>query len=200
VREQLPWYDMVSSLVSTVCRHYLPEDGTIYDIGSSTGNMAVVLEDAIKDRNVSYIGIDNSEQMIRNVRASVGSFVCANAQDYKYKPFDVGICFLILMFIPVKERMKLLNDLYYSLNEGGAIVVVDKFEDEGGNLSQAVYRDLLIQKIRNGASPEEVLKKEYALSGIQRPLHKGFFDGFPSKMIFKFGCFEAWVIEKPINS
>ena len=33
VREQLPWYEIATGLVAHIVRHYLPENGLMYDIG-----------------------------------------------------------------------------------------------------------------------------------------------------------------------
>ena len=35
VREQLPWYDLVTGAVAHIARHYIPKDGLVYDIGAS---------------------------------------------------------------------------------------------------------------------------------------------------------------------
>ena len=39
VREQLPWYDLVTDGLRQLARHYIPQNGLVYDIGASTGNM-----------------------------------------------------------------------------------------------------------------------------------------------------------------
>ena len=64
VREQLPWYDLASESVVHFVRHYLPDNGLVYDIGASTGNFYKRLYDLINDREATYVAIDNSEEMI----------------------------------------------------------------------------------------------------------------------------------------
>ena len=39
VREQLPFYDLVTNAISHIARHYVPENGLVYDVGASTGNI-----------------------------------------------------------------------------------------------------------------------------------------------------------------
>jgi tRNA (cmo5U34)-methyltransferase len=34
VREQLPWYELATGAAAHVARHYLPERGTVYDLGA----------------------------------------------------------------------------------------------------------------------------------------------------------------------
>jgi len=35
VREQLPWYDLATSAVEHIGRHYIPEGGTVYGSGGN---------------------------------------------------------------------------------------------------------------------------------------------------------------------
>ena len=39
VREQLPWYDMVTDAVIYIIRNYLAQNKVVVDIGASTGNL-----------------------------------------------------------------------------------------------------------------------------------------------------------------
>ena len=57
VREQLPWYDMVSSAIAQIANHYIPEQGTVYDVGASTGNVERTLKSILIERNVDFIPI-----------------------------------------------------------------------------------------------------------------------------------------------
>jgi hypothetical protein len=39
VREQLPWYELATAIATHFGRHYMPENGLMYDLGASTGNI-----------------------------------------------------------------------------------------------------------------------------------------------------------------
>ena len=56
----------------------------------------------------------------------------ADVARYPYQAVDVAICFLVLMFLPVPERRRLLATLRGKVKPGGAIIVVDKEESPGG--------------------------------------------------------------------
>ena len=58
----------------------------------------------------------------------------SKAEDFNYEPFDPAICFLTLMFISLEEREALLYELDSKRRLGDGIIVVDKFEPEGGHL------------------------------------------------------------------
>jgi len=39
VKEQLPWYDLITKVIVCIARHYIESNGLVYDIGCSTGNI-----------------------------------------------------------------------------------------------------------------------------------------------------------------
>jgi tRNA (cmo5U34)-methyltransferase len=48
-------------------------------------------------------------------------------------------------------------------------------------------------KLRNGASPDQIITKELSLSGVQRPMT---ISELPdAKEFFRFGEFVGWIIE-----
>ena len=97
VREQLPWYDLVTDGLRQLARHYIPQNGLVYDIGASTGNMGRALNETLKERNARLVALEESEEMCELYDAP-GELVKIDAMDYKFQPFDLGICFLVLMF------------------------------------------------------------------------------------------------------
>ena len=101
------------------------------------------------------------------------------------------------MFFPVESRRAWLESLFDKCKPGGAIIVIDKEQADGGTLSTAIHRYVMATKIRKGTSPADVLRKETALCGIQNPLPRDFFRALPAREFFRFGDFAGWIIEKP---
>ena len=194
VREQLPWYNILTNLVAIVAKHYMPENGIGYDIGASTGNLGNVLKDIIKSRRFNWIGIDNSEQMKAYYRAP-GKLEICDAIGYDFQSFDIAVCFLVLMFFPKDKRELWLKNLIEKAKFGAAIIIVDKEELKGGILSTALYRATVLSKLEY-TTAEKILEKESSLCGIQNPLPRDFMLQFGATEIFRFGDFAAWVIEK----
>lgn len=193
VREQLPWYDLATGVIAHIARHYIPENGMVYDIGCSTGNIGIALSAILKDRSANIIGIDKSEAM-RSVYLGGGEFVCVDATTYEYKPFDLGVCFLSIMFIEIHKRQAFLNKLKSQLRPGGAIIVFDRSIPKSGYVSLVMSRLILSGKIATGTPAEEILAKELSLIGVQRPIDENML--MPCTEIFRFGDFAGWIIEK----
>jgi tRNA (cmo5U34)-methyltransferase len=51
-------------------------------------------------------------------------------------------------------------------------------------------------KLKNGAEPVDIIRKELSLSGIQRPMDSDLLRIFGAKQFFQLGEFKGWVIEK----
>ena len=196
VREQLPWYDLMSGAVSHIARHYLPDDGVGYDLGCSTGNIGRCLEETIKSRNVEWLPVDSSEAM-RNVYRGPGNFISADFAAMDFKPFDVAVAFLSFMFLTYEKRMKAFNLLRKRCKRGGAIIVVDKMQGIGGYLGTVLARLTIAGKMASGISSDQILAKELSLGGSQRPLAES--EIMPATKVFQFGEFAGWVIERSVK-
>jgi tRNA (cmo5U34)-methyltransferase len=194
VREQLPWYDMATRIIAHVARHYIPEGGTVYDIGASTGNVGNAIRETLESRKASLTAIDNSADMMA-IYQGPGEAVIADAMKYEFQDYDFAIAFLVVMFLPVAERKDWLHQMTGKIKRGGALLVFDKCEQAKGYAGTVVSRLAMAEKLRNGVPAEQVLKKELSLAGVQRPID--IIETIPPNAIevFRFGDFAGWIIE-----
>jgi tRNA (cmo5U34)-methyltransferase len=196
VREQLPWYELVTMATVEIARHYIPEGGLVYDIGASTGNLGAALEPTLKARGARLVGVEASEEMVTRYRKGERhSVVLADARAFDYQACDVVICFLSLMFLPPTDRAKLIPRLKSKIRPGGALIVVDKIQPAGGYLSTALWRLTLACKQRAGAEPASIMTKELSLAGIQRPLSLRELQTLDGAEFFRFAEFAGYVVE-----
>lgn len=192
VREQLPWYELATNAVISIARNYLSRDGIIYDIGASTGNIGRSAKYLIEQRNANLVAIEESEEMALKYDGG-GTLRVEDAVDFEYEEFSVAVCFLSLMFISKKRRSKLLQKLKASMEYGGCIILVEKFESTHG-YSSTVFRRMTSEwKLRSGVSPSDILQKDLSLSGVQRPLDQSEVDG--GIEFFRIGEFAGYIIE-----
>lgn len=198
VREQLPWYELATGLTAHVVRHYLPENGLIYDIGASTGNIEKSLDSILEKRNARFIPIDNSEAMAKKYIGK-SKLIVTDAVDYEYEHFDVAILFLVLQFMSIADRKKLLQYLIAKVKPGGAIIIFDKILVEGGYFATVMRRATMAGKLSSGTPAEEIVAKELSIGGVQRPLPERYFDfsTLGAREIFRFGEFAGYLIERP---
>lgn len=193
VREQLPWYDLVTGAIAHIARHYVPTRGLVYDIGASTGNIGRALAGLLSEREAELIALEASPQMAEQYHAP-GHLIVADAVDFPYQDFDFAVLFLVLMFLPVQQRPRLLSTLRQHVKPGGAILVFDKCEVASGYLARVLWRLTLSGKLAAQVPSDEILAKELSLAGIQRPLRPEEVCGGAVRW-FQFGDFSGWVIE-----
>ena len=194
VREQLPWYDLVTGAVAHIARHYIPKGGLVYDIGASTGNIGQAIEETIAERKAKLIGIEASAEMCARYKAP-GELVQIDALDYRFQPYDLAICYLVLMFLPVGKRQEFIDYLKSLIKPGGALLIVDKCEAATGYEATVFWRLTLAGKIAAGVDAESVIAKELSLSGVQRPLDPAML-GDDAVQWFRFGDFAGWIVTK----
>jgi tRNA (cmo5U34)-methyltransferase len=194
VREQLPWYDLVTGAVAHIARHYIPKNGLVYDIGASTGNIGQAIEETIIERKAKLVGIESSAEMCARYKAP-GELVQIDALDYRFQPYDLAICYLVLMFLPVGKRQEFIDYLKSLIKPGGALLIVDKCEAATGYEATVFWRLTLAGKIAAGVDAESVIAKELSLSGVQRPLDPAML-GDDAVQWFRFGDFAGWIVTK----
>ena len=199
VREQLPWYDMVTDAVCYIVRNYLTDDNTVVDVGASTGNMIHKLMPLLLERKAYAVALEKSPTMVevlkkRFERHHNVSVVCDDVRHGGVNKTQVIVVFLTLMFIPVHERQRVRDRLKANLLKGGVLVVVDKVCDHGGYFATVLKRLGMHWKIQQGAKLEEVTTKEMSLAGVQIPFDPSML-GADAKQFFRMGEFAGWVVE-----
>ena len=202
VREQLPWYDMVTRAVAHVIKNYATRGGIILDIGASTGNIGRAIEDLVEERGLTVVPVEPSQEMAEmyygpgaiNLRVE-------SAEDFYYENVgiernpDVVVFMLTLMFVRPDIRYDVIQKYVNLTTRGGAVIIVDRTQSAGGEFGSAMYRLTLAEKIKAGADPAKVMDKELSLMGNQRPLPIGWIESMGGKEFFRFGDFAGWIIE-----
>jgi len=205
VREQLPWYDMVTDAVVYIASNYMTKGCVVTEVGASTGNMTKALLPTFNERDgVSYQAVEISEEMCevfnKNIQHPLVTCHEANILDFSDANMDeldtshVTILFLTMMFIPIDKRKALIDSMRANCKQGGVIVVVDKVYDHGGYFATVLKRLTMQFKLQQGAKPEDVLNKEMSLAGVQIPIDPAIL-GADAKQFFRMGEFAGWVIE-----
>ena len=197
IKEQLPWYDLATRSIVHFGRHYIPKDGIVYDIGASTGNIGNALREVIELRKAKLIAIEESAEMAKCYTGG-GELIVADVMEVEFEPFDFGVMFLVLMFLPISERGKLVQRLTKLIKAGGCIVVIDKIHTPSGYYGTAARRLTMQWKIDNGVDAESIIAKELSLAGYQRPIDPIILTPH-ARQFFQFGEFAGWIIESQHN-
>lgn len=170
VRQSVCMYDEFHNSIVNMSRFFIEENTNVLDVGTSTGEL---LNKLPYDDKCNYIGIDTELAMIdqaklkidKNIKLEVG-----NILNYRIENCSVITMMLVLQFIKHKDKQVAINNIYNSLNEGGAFFFVDKIKTPIPDIHD-IYNDLYYDfKLDNDLSCEDILKKNKSLRGVQKTM------------------------------
>ncbi len=147
------------------------QSGTnVYDVGCTTGHLLARVRRANNKArpNVNYVGIDIEPNFIsawdQHRRLNLG-FERYDARAYKYERASTIFSLFTVQFIPPADKAALLDRLYASLVDGGALIIAEKTLAETPRLQETLNSHYLDYKRRVGFTSEEILDKNRALHG-----------------------------------
>jgi len=178
IQRSVPGYGTLISTIGIMAARYAQDDSHCYDLGCSLGAVTLSMRQRIKNNNCDIIAVDNSQAMIEkgqrllaedhhnNVKVEL---ICADLLDVEIANASVVVLNFTLQFIPVTERLALLQRIYQGLKPGGTLILSEKlaFEDK-------VQDDFHIEahhdfKRSNGYSDLEISQKRSALENVLIP-------------------------------
>jgi tRNA (cmo5U34)-methyltransferase len=151
-------------------QRFVQHGTNVYDVGCSTGHLLARVHRANRRArpNVTYIGIDSEPAFTPhwNKRKSKGlNFKMVDARTFEYANASVIFSIFTGPFIPMKDKLNLLERLHDGLVPGGALIIAEKTLAESARLQDAItfpYYDYMLEK---GFTAEQILEKERGLRG-----------------------------------
>lgn len=176
VRKSVPMYDEFHNMISNMSYWFVEEETNVYDIGTSTGEGLKNLIDAHKNKNINFIGIDESKDMFMEAQGRFKDYPNVSLINGDIYNNDIIInnasmvaSILTLQFIPKRKRFDVVKKIYNGLNFGGALIIVEKVIGENARFDEMfieMYHDF---KINQGFSESEVFSKTRAIRGVMQP-------------------------------
>lgn len=209
VRRSIPSYEAGHALVCQISDFFVHDDSVGYEIGTSQGELlAELAERHMNHVKARWVGLDVEPDMVREARARVDHLPNATVEeidvvDYEFQKTDFVVSYYTLQFVAPKHRQAIIDNIYDSLNWGGAFVWFEKVRG-----SDARFQDMLTLlyhdfKLAQGFSPNEIMAKSRSLKGVLEPFsteaNLAFLEraGFTDTMhVFKYLSFEGLVAIK----
>jgi tRNA (cmo5U34)-methyltransferase len=210
VSKSVPMYYEGHELILSYSDYFVRDNSNVYDIGCSTGELLQKLQKRHKNKpKVKLTGLDIEKNMIveakkRNKNKSSNiNFLCKDFLKHNTKKSDLIISYYTIQFVSPKDRQKIFDKIFNSLNWGGAVILFEKVRAPDArfqDMSSSIYNDF---KEKNGLSSEEILNKTKSLKSVLEPYSTSAnFDflkrsGFKDIMVmFKYVCFEGFIAIK----
>jgi len=177
IRRSVPGYTSIIPMIGIITGRYIQPDSNAYDLGCSLGAATLAMRHGMNRPGNRLVAIDNSEAMIERCRHHLAlddhptpvELQCADIRKADIHDASVVTLNFTLQFIPVAERLPLLQRIRSQLLPGGALILSEKiaFADPGEQaLQEALHHDF---KRANGYSDLEISRKRSALEDVLVP-------------------------------
>lgn len=204
IRSSIPGYTHGHELVESFSDFFVHSDSICYELGTSTGELVSRLARRHAHHSRSrWIAVDVEPAMVEVARSRVAdlpnvSVEVADIANYVMLDTDLVVSYYTLQFVLPKFRQTVVDEIYRSLNWGGAFLWFEKVRGSDArfqDLFTSLYNDF---KIAQGFDAEQILAKTRSLKGVLEPFstagnqdmlaRAGFVDVVP---IFRDLCFEG---------
>jgi tRNA (cmo5U34)-methyltransferase len=172
VAKSVPLYELSHDLTTSLSNFFLKDGSNFYDIGCSTGSLIEKIQKKNKEKKIKYFGIDNSKQMIlfaKKKKLKFTKFLLQDAVKANFKNADLIVSSYSLQFIAPKNRQKLIDKIYKSLNWGGAFIFFEKIRGSDARFQDIMNFLYFDFKSKNKLDPLDILNKEKSLRGVLEP-------------------------------
>ena len=209
INKSVPFYSTGHKIISQLSDFFLKNNSICYDLGFSTAELLIKLS-KFSNKKVKFIGIDSEKDMVFYSKKKIKKKKITNINilhrdltQINLKNSDLIISYYTIQFISSKFRQKILNNIYNSLNWGGAFIYFEKIRGADARFQDiftSLYNDF---KEGNGLSANEIVGKEKTLRGVLDPFsEKGNFgllkrSGFEDiQSIFQYLNFKGYLCIK----
>jgi len=173
----VPFYQEIQRMIAEMAVDFAAEGSNIYDLGCSTGTTLLNLDAAVANR-VKFIGVDNSEDMLKRCRQKLGErgfkheyeLVCADLnRGVPIQNASMVTMVLTLQFIRPLYRDTLIKMILEGLNENGCLILVEKVLAEDSVFNRLFIKYYYDMKKSHGYSELEISQKREALENVLVP-------------------------------
>jgi tRNA (cmo5U34)-methyltransferase len=177
VGRSVPFYAEIQRMITEMSVDFATPGSNVYDLGCSTGTTFLDLHPRV-DPSVKFVGIDNSEEMLKKCRQKLTEAGVTRPLDLQCIDLNSGVpvqdasivmLILTLQFVRPLHRDRLIADIYNGLRENGALILVEKVLGEDSIFNRLFINYYYDMKRRNGYSDLEITQKREALENVLIP-------------------------------
>jgi len=172
ISRSVPAYTTIVRMIGQLAGQYAQENSNCYDLGCSLGATSMAIVRNVADKNCSVIAVDNSEAMLARFREQVGENVpglllrCEDIRNTDYKRASFVSLNFTLQFLPLDDRLLLLDAIRENMLPGGALVLSEKVTFETSREDRFHDEAHTFFKRANGYSELEISQKRAALENV----------------------------------
>ena len=175
LERSIPDYKNMRELIAAIGSRYVQPHTSIIDIGCSNGLSIQPFVMRFKENN-DYRLLDVSEPMLNACKQQYKAFdnVFVEKMDLRDEfpktKASVVLSILTLQFTPIEYRQKILNNIYASLEKGGAFILVEKVLGNTDEIDNVLVDEYYKLKKENAYTQEQIQAKRKSLEGVLVPV------------------------------
>lgn len=198
----VPQYQTMRDSVTRVASSFFRSNSPlVIDLGCSRGEALAGLADLPGTERGRFVGVEVSPPMAEAARRRFEGDARVEIMERdlrrglpSFGMWDVALCVLTLMFVPVNYRQRLLSETRDELRPGGGIVLVEKVLGEGPRTDDVFNANYHGLKASSGYTPEEIERKRLSLEGVLVPLTATWNEVMLERAGFReVDCFWRWM-------
>jgi tRNA (cmo5U34)-methyltransferase len=175
IARSVPGYAATLRLIGSIADRYVPEDGKVYDLGCSLGAASRSVVRQIGDR-AQITAVDSSEAMIQKLTQELNGKesscihpVLLDIRESEIQDSNLTLLNFTLQFIPIADRLPLLQHIAAGTRPGGVLVLSEKISFDDPDVENEMIALHEAFKRENGYDDMEIAGKRKALENVLIP-------------------------------
>jgi len=164
ISKSIESYNILFSNVTSLADFFVLKNTVIVDVGSSTGKLLHSLKHKYTEYKIKFVGYECEEVFYEYYDDDI--IKKQNALLYNESNVCFCTCIFTLQFLPIGERMNILNNIYKSLLPGGGFIIAEK--TNSGSYFDKIFQEILIEDKRKHFTDAELLDKNLSLRTMMR--------------------------------
>lgn len=174
ISTQIRDYDRLRDSILEIADSFILDGKRVYDIGCSTGALIQGLSAKYDKRKAEFIGIDinynfaklfEDTERVKFNKADV-------TKGYEFSEASLILSLFTLQFLPPIDRVKVLDSISDSLDDGYAFILAEKTYPDSA-FAYKVLEGASTEHKRSSYTAEEIIADERSLRDIMRPSEAG---------------------------
>ena len=177
IEKSIRGYSNLLEDVISLSRYFVEDNTSIVDIGCSTGKLTKAMieynQDHCSDGN--YIGIEIAEGFFKDLENRAKEleeykvdFILDDIRNCDFENCSLVTSIFTLQFMPKKDRLNVIKNIYKGLNDGGAFIFAEKTICQNALVQDMITFNYYDYK-RKSFDTEDIMDKERTLRHMMKP-------------------------------